>query len=200
MTETKVDPMKVATELEKDGKAMIDASAAIKTEVKKVKTLKLVTTARASDSKPNPIRAARNAAKKAAKKETKMSEKKVVKKTKKVRKVRTDYSISKEALVGYNQRAIEAAKEKADGFTVKKGGELSDRLMQSTALFFLTYRKKNNLTSAQLAKKLKVNPTAISHLESGKRSVITLERIHAFAKALALKPEFIAASILSEVS
>ena len=97
----------------------------------------------------------------------------------------------------YAERAESELKEKAENMSVSKKGSITEKLQQATALFLVQYRKKNNLSAGQLAAKVKVDPTTISHLESGERGLIRLDRIVELSKALAIKPADMAAAIIN---
>jgi ribosome-binding protein aMBF1 (putative translation factor) len=147
-------------------------SSETKTVAAKVKADKVAKKAKKTASKPS-VKAKAKATKAAPRKATKAE---------------------KEAA---HERAISALADKASSTEVKAKGSITEKLQQSTALFFVTYRKKNNLTCAQLAAKLKLDPSAVSHMESGHRSLLRLDSIVEYAKAMAIKPEQMVSSIFS---
>lgn len=140
--------------------------------------------------KPSPKRAP---AKKAPAKKAKKAEKKPAPKAKKAKRART---VTDEVLESARERSMEQLKEKVADTKVSAKG-VTERLMQATSLFLVKFRKQNNLSCTDLAKKLDVDATVISHLESGKRSLIRLDKIVEYAKKLSIKPDVMAASIFS---
>ena len=93
------------------------------------------------------------------------------------------------------ERAIDELAEKVTDTKVSAKG-LTERLQQAVALYFVRYRKANGLTVKAMGEKLKLDPTHVSHMESGRRSLLRLDRAVEYAKLLAVKPEVMLTDIV----
>lgn len=93
------------------------------------------------------------------------------------------------------ERAIDELAEKAADTKVSAKG-VTERLQQAVALYFVRYRKANGLTVKAMGEKLKLDPTHVSHMESGRRSLLRLDRAVEYAKLLAVKPEVMLTDIV----